>query len=359
MSLLLTSVGVVALGRAVISATARTPSYLPVGRVARRLRRLLWLSLALKAGAGALMSVLGASLTPPFAALALLGGAGLTLLEFALMFRWLYPHERTQRGLQASLGDYLQGRLRLVWDALAPILAGGLGALTVSYTLSGQYRGWGGLGILTASAMGLSALLIGLGMMRRPTPLPIRWVPVETHLLNEAHRLGRELGVRVQEILVLDGTRLRRANAFALSGGRIAVTDYLLATLTEREVFAVLAHEVAHLAQRRRLVRLWLMQLGAGVGGAVALAPLWERLPRWGLLAWLGLLTLGMTLPLLRARQRHEREADAFAVSQYGKEPLASALRKIAALHQRGADEQGDAVHPSLQNRLRAIERLI
>lgn len=318
----------------------------------------MWLSIALKAGAGALAYVWGASLTPPLVALALTGGAGLTMLEFGLIFRWLYPQERAQRNLQATLWEYLQGRLRLVWDALAPILSVGLGALALSYTLSGQYRSAGAWGALTAGVMGLGALLIGLGMMRRPTPLPVRSVAVEAHLLAEARRLGRELGVRVHEILVLDGTRLRSANAFALSGGRIAITDTLLAGLTEREVFAVLAHEVAHLAQRRRLIRLWLLLMGVGAGVTVAVAPLWDRLPRGGLLVWLGLLTLGMTLPMLRLRQRHEREADAFAVSQYGKEPLARALCKIARLHQRESNEHSDALHPSLQTRLQVIERL-
>lgn len=358
LSLLLISMGVVARGWAILSrfsTTAGTPSYLPVGRVARRLRGLMWLSIALKAGAGALAYVVGASLTPPLAALALIVSAGLTLLEFGLIFRWLYPSERVQRELPASLWEYLQGRLGLVWDALAPILSVGLVALTLHYTLSGQYRSEGAWGALTAGAMGVGALLIGLSIMRRPTPLPIRAVAVEAHLLTEARRLGRELGVRVNQILVLDGTRLRRANAFALSGGRIAITDTLLAILTEREVYAVLAHEVAHLAQRRRLLRFWFLLLGAGVGSAILVAPLWERLPRWGLLVWLGLLTLGMTLPMLRLRQRHEREADAFAVSEYGKEPLASALRKIARLHQREATERGDSLHPSLQARLRMI----
>ena len=328
------------------------------GRVARRLKRLLWLSVVLKAGVGALAYGLGAEVASPVVALALLGGTGLVLLEFGLIFCWLYPLERAYRGLTASLGDYLQARLRLVWDSLAPLLSVGMGALTLSYTLSGEYRLQGAWGTLMASAMGLSALLIGLGVMRRPIPLAVRSVSVEAHLLMEAQRLGRELGVRVREILVLDGTRLRQANAFALSGGRIAVTDILLASLTEREVYAVLAHEVAHLAQRRRLVRLWLLLLGVGASTAIAAAPLWEHLPRWGLLAWLGFLALGTTVPIFRLRQRHEREADAFAVSQYGKEPLANALRKIARLHQRDPNEPSDATHPSLQTRLKAIEQI-
>lgn len=287
----------------------------------------------------------------------LVASAGLTLLEFGLIFHWLYPLERAQRDLHATRREYLIARLGLVWDALAPIVTFGLGTLTLVYLFSGQLREGGVWGVLIASGMGLCALISGLSLSRRAVPLPIHSVPIEAHLLEEAQRLGRELSVQVREILVLDGSRVRRANAFALSGGRIALTDYLLASLTEQETLAVIAHEVAHLAQRRRLIRLWLVTLGMGVGGTLALAPLWERLPNWGLLLWMGLLTLGTTLPILRLRQRHEREADAFAVSQYGAAPLKNALRKIATIHHRETDQQGDAVHPALQERLRYLEK--
>ncbi|MCX7993676.1 MAG: M48 family metalloprotease [Fimbriimonadales bacterium] len=350
-TLLLTSLGILVLGRWFVRPGAS------FGRTMRLLKHLLWLSILVKASHGTLAYLREPSLAPPLWALTLIMGGAQVIGEFALLFRWLYPVERAQRGLQASLVEYVLARLRLVWDALAPILIAGLGTLTLSYIATGQYRTWGVWGVLTAGTMGLTVLLIGIGLMRRPTPLPIRSVPVETHLLEEAQRLGRELGVQVREVLVLDGMRLRRANAFALSGGRIAITDYLLASLTEREALSVIAHEVAHLAQRRRLVRLWIVQLSAGGGVALMLAPLWERLPAWGLLVWLVLLAAGMALPLLHLRQRHEREADAFAVSQYGVEPLASALRKVATLHLREADRRGDAVHPALNARLEYLGR--
>ncbi|MCS7301165.1 MAG: M48 family metalloprotease [Fimbriimonadales bacterium] len=348
LTLLLTSLGVVALGRILIGRGRA-----PLGRLTRQLRLLLWGSWLSKV-ALALGAYLQGAL---WMALMLLGGAGLTLLEFAWLFRWLYPLERAQRGVQASPREYLAARLRLVWDALAPVVAGSLGALTLVYTASDQYRAAGSIGGLIAIGMGTTALLIGLSLARYPAPLPVRAVPVEAHLLNEARRIGRLLGVEVRAILVLDGARLRSANAFALSGGRIALTDYLLASLTEQETLAVIAHEVAHLAQRRRLVRLWLLQLVGGVALGLGLAPLWEQLPSWGLLLWLIALVVGMLLPATWMRQRHEREADDFAVSLYGATPLRSALLKIATLHQRETHAQGDAVHPSLQRRLAVLER--
>lgn len=350
LSLLLTSPAILALGLWCARADA------PFGRIMRRLKRLLWLSIVLKACIGALAYTMGSSLPSPLVAVALVTGAALVLGEFWVIFGWVYPLEKAQRHLHASRGEYLLMRLRLVWETLAPFLAVGLGALAFSDLQSGAYRA-GGLGLLSTGALALGAVLIGVAFVRRPTPLPVRSVPVEAHLLAEAQRMGWELGVVVREILVLDGTRLRNANTFALSGGRIAITDYLLANLTELETLAVLAHEVAHLAQRRRLLGLWVKLLGAGIGVAIACAPLWERLPPWGLLLWLGVLGVGMTLPLLWLRQRHEREADAFAVSQYGVEPLESALRKIAAIHQRPTHSRGDAVHPALAMRLQTLRR--
>ncbi|MDM7460523.1 MAG: M48 family metalloprotease [bacterium] len=341
------SVVVVAFGRIEVRASA------PIGRRTRRLRRLLWLSLLMKVAVGAWWYPLGA----PLASLALLLGVGLTLIEFGLIFYWLYPIERTERELPATAREYLIARLGMVWDALAPIAAFGLGALTLDYLWSGESRAAGAWGALTVSAMGLGALLSGLSISRRATPFPARCLPVRAHFLEEAQRLGRELGVTVREIVVLDGTRLRRADAFALSGGRIALTDYLLASLTEQQILAVIAHEVAHLAQRKRLVRLWLLTLAGGVGGAVVVAPFAHQLPPWGLLVWLGLIAFALMLPMQRLRRRHEREADAFAVSQYGVEALQGALRVIATLHQREPDHSSDAVHPSLTQRLQALQK--
>ena len=323
----------------------------------RGIRRLLWLSIGSKGVAWGALYADGVPSAAPLAALGLLLSSGQTLLEFGAIFWRLYPRERAERRLAATQREYLAVRLRPVLDALMPLLAVGLAGLTAHYTLSGAHRDWGGWGMLTAGAMGLCALLMGLGITRRAAPLPIRTVSVAPSLLAEAKRLGDELGVQAREILVLDGTCTRTANAFALSGGRIALTDYLLAALTEQELHAVLAHEMAHLAQRRRLVRLWALLMGAGVALTLASAPLWERLPRWGLLALLIALALGMLAPMLWLRRRHELEADAFAVSQYGAEPLASALRKLAALHPRESRRSGDALHPSLQERLERLQR--
>ena len=104
-------------------------------------------------------------------------------------------------------------------------------------------------------------------------------------------------------------------------------------------------------------MRVWTLLTLLGVALTLAGAPLWERLPRWGLLAMLVALALGMLAPMLWLRRRHEQEADAFAVSQYGAEPLIRALRKLAALQPRDAQRASDALHPSLHERLQRLQR--
>lgn len=348
---LLISLGIVALGR------WWTRPTVPLPRVMGRLRRLLWLSIGAKGVLWGMLVAIAEIPDAPIAALGLLANGGQTLLEFAAIFTRLFPRERAERGLTLSRREYLATRLRPVQDALAPLLAGGLASLTAHYTLSGAYQQSGGWGAVCASVMGLTALLIALGIHRRAAPLPARTVSLAPSLLAEAKRLGNELGVQVREILVLDGTRTRTANAYALSGGRIALTDYLIAALTERELYTVLAHEIAHLAQRRRLVRVWMLLTSAGIATMLVSVPFWGRLPRWGLIALLCALAVGMFAPMLYLRRRHEQEADAFAVSQYGVEPLESALRKLAQLNPRDTHRTGDALHPSLRERLHHLRR--
>ncbi|GBC93909.1 Protease HtpX [bacterium HR15] len=295
----------------------------------------------------------------PFAishlAFALCFGFALVLGEFTLLFWWLYPLERVRRGLTLSRGEYLRLRVGLVFEMLAPLLAVALVALAVVSALY-HPRGRSAGDPLWMGMMGVAGVALGVIYTRRGLMLPVRSLSLAQPLQEEVQRMGRELGVQVRTLLVLDGARARMANAFALSGGRIAITDYLLASLTEREVLAVLAHEVAHLAQRRRLWRLWLLKLGAASGLLLGLAPFWRRLPAWSHLLLMGTLVGCMAAPMRWLRRQHELEADAFAVSQYGADAMKSALQKVAALH--GAPKESKkGIHPSLQQRLARLEQ--
>ncbi|MEJ5295568.1 MAG: M48 family metalloprotease [Fimbriimonadales bacterium] len=349
------SVLVAALGlRLVSSLSAGERSF---GRALRAIKRLFLFSVSVKATAAFGVFSLGGAYSEPVWAGLILVAMGLLLGEFGLIFWRLYPLERRHRGVEIGIWDYVAMRLGLIFELLAPLVAGGLMILSITYTLRGGYREHGSLGILLAGLMGTGGVGMGVLFFRRRLILPVRPLTLPESLMGEVRRMGRELGITVRDVVVLDGRRVRMANAFALSGGRIAITDYLLAHLEPREVLAVLAHEVAHLAQRRRLVRLWAYLLGAAVGLTVGLAPLWERFPNWVGILLMGLLGFGMSLPLVLMRARNEREADTYAVSEYGTEALRSALIKMARLNHREAQEQTDRLHPSLQERLRLIER--
>ncbi len=326
-------------------------------RILRMLKRLLWLSVGLKVSVGCVAYWAGILEGEPRIAFALGWGLLLLLGEFALLFWRLYPIERFHRGLELSRGDYLRACVSLVFEQVAPLVIAGMGLLTLSYTLKGSWHTQGAFGVLTAGMMGITTVGLAVLFYRRRWLLPIRPLALGASLQSEVQRLAHSVGLRRVEVVVLDGRRARMANAFALSGGRIAITDYLMAHLTEREVLVVMAHEVAHLAQRRRLVRLWLYLFGTAIGLTVGLAPLADHLPKWVGFLLLGLLLLALNLPMVWLRRHHEREADAFAISEYGADTLRSALCKIYALNGRTPHESSDSVHPSLQQRLKWIEK--
>src|SRR5258708_3755830 len=74
--------------------------------------------------------------------------------------------------------------------------------------------------------------------------------------------LAGQAGVRLQQLYVVPMARGRMANAFAVRGNLVVLTDYLLEPLTRREVDAVMAHEITHL-KRRHLLLLSLTLMGA------------------------------------------------------------------------------------------------
>lgn len=326
-------------------------------RVRGSLKRILWFSVLLKVGGVVGSVVRDESHSCPIGAVALLFCIVLVMLELGWLFWRLYPLERRFRGVELGLWEYVRVRLGLVFELLAPLVAFGLMALTALYTIQGEYRQHGGWGVVMAGWMGTAGVALAIFYFRGRLILPVRPVVFPESLRIEIERMARDLGVSIREILVLDGRKVRMANAFALPGGRVALTDYLLAHLEPREILAVLAHEIAHLAQRRRLVRLWLYLLGMALGLTVGLAPMWQGLPSWVGVVLMGLLTGAMSFPMILLRARHEREADTYAISVCGADPLRSALIKTAQLNRRSAQERTDRLHPSLEARLRFIER--
>jgi Zn-dependent protease with chaperone function len=70
-------------------------------------------------------------------------------------------------------------------------------------------------------------------------------------------------GIPFNSIMIYPASKLRWVSAFAMTGGRLGITETLLQSLSRREVDAVAAHEMSHLRRRHRakfLIALLLAQ---------------------------------------------------------------------------------------------------
>jgi Zn-dependent protease with chaperone function len=144
------------------------------------------------------------------------------------------------------------------------------------------------------------------------------------------------------------------ANAVALPGGLVIVTDGLVKLLDEDEVVAVLAHELGH-QEHRHVLRMVMQSTSVALIASMALGDI------------SGLAVLGAGVPVFLMNNHYsrdfEREADAFAfdlLRRHGHSPqaFASAMRKIK---NRYGDDSGALAylssHPATDDRIAAAER--
>ncbi len=180
-------------------------------------------------------------------------------------------------------------------------------------------------------------------------PLFFKFEPLRQEGLEAAVRsLMEKAGLAVSQVFQVDASRRsRHSNAYFTGLGRvkrIVLFDTLLEQMADREILAVLAHEVGHWRLRHVLKRLLGMQL-------LFLAAAWLafRLIGWGglpqliglpaasfpaqviILSFLGGLAAFPLTPLGSAlSRRHEWQADRFARRLTGRpQDLASALVKL------------------------------
>ncbi len=174
-------------------------------------------------------------------------------------------------------------------------------------------------------------------------------------LRDRLFALARAAGVHIRQLYVLPMRRSRIANAFAVRGGMVMLTDHLLEHLSRREVDAVMAHEITHL-RRGHPLRLALSLILVPVA-------LLTVLPSFvGPLAMpIGvLLAAGISYFISR---RFERSADAGAVKLTGDpEALISALARLNRLNhvpvEWGRWTERWLTHPSTRRRADAIALL-
>ena len=184
----------------------------------------------------------------------------------------------------------------LVAAAVAPAVFLALGAMSV---VRAEWLAAVAL-FAVAAALALACLARnrkGLGL----TPHSV------THglLRDRLFALAERAGVKLQQLYVLPMRRMRLANAFAVSGQMVMVTDLLLERLDRDEVDAILAHEIAHL-KRGDPAKLAMANLAAAVVPMVALSFL-----GWG---WVAVGVCGGLLVATAYSRRIERAADGEAL---------------------------------------------
>ncbi len=172
-------------------------------------------------------------------------------------------------------------------------------------------------------------------------------------LRNRLFALARSAGVKLKQVYVMSNSQT--ANAFAIQGNNIVLTDSLLHHLNKREIDAVMAHEIAHLQYRhpQMLQALLVLAVLVGMGSAPILATCLGGLP----FVLVVLLLLGIYCACSRY---FEYEADRQA-ALLTNDPVAmiAGLVKLAQLSRiplnwdRGS--QWMMTHPSIRQRVRAV----
>lgn len=179
-------------------------------------------------------------------------------------------------------------------------------------------------------------------------PLFNKFTPLQNNSVRERiQALLQRTGFRSRGIFVMDGSRRSaHGNAYFTGFGkskRIVFFDTLLEHLGEKEIEAVLAHELGHF-KRRHVVKRMLLTFGMSLLGLALLG--WLIAQPW-FYAGLGmtqpsnhaaLMLFMLTIPVFTfflqplftwSSRRHEYEADSFAAEQTDAKDLVNALVKL------------------------------
>jgi predicted Zn-dependent protease len=153
-----------------------------------------------------------------------------------------------------------------------------------------------------------------------------------------------------------DGGRLG-ANAIALPGGTIILTDQLVALAkSEDEIAGVLAHEIGHVTERHSLRQIY-RALGIGFMAAVIIGDTSQLLDN--------VIAQAAVLDTLSYSRQFERDADAKSVelmTAAGRDPVAfiSLLDRIFEKAGVDSDDAGWlSTHPGNENRREEVQKKI
>lgn len=177
------------------------------------------------------------------------------------------------------------------------------------------------------------------------------FVPAPERVLKIAHEISAKMKIPYRRILLI---RSPRAHAFAFPGQNLIVfTQRLLDLLTDAEVAAVCAHEMAHLSESRG------MRLCRYIGSKAFLpwifvSPLFNRFGPWALLFLVAITVSCLRLSAWISRKLEVR-ADCLAKATEGE--LGVYARALARLYEDNlvpAVLAGKQRHPDLYDRLLA-----
>lgn len=208
---------------------------------------------------------------------------------------------------------------------------------------------------------------------------------VEAWLLATVQRQAQAAGIGMPTVAIYPSDT---PNAFATGARRdaalVAVSSGLLRGMTRREVEAVLAHEVSHVANGdmvtltliQGVVNTFVIFLSRVVGGIVDKA-VFRTERGWGPGYWITVMALELVFGLLASTivmwfsRRREFRADAGAARIEGKDAMISALLRLGqgapselpqgmqAMGIKGGKARAIfSSHPSIEDRVMALEKL-
>ncbi|MEO0455583.1 MAG: M48 family metalloprotease [Cyanobacteria bacterium P01_A01_bin.114] len=181
-------------------------------------------------------------------------------------------------------------------------------------------------------------------------------------LRDRIFALAQPAGVSLNQVYVLPMRRSRMLNAFAVSGGNVMLTDYLIKHLNKAEVDAVMAHEIAHLHYGHIQKKVTALVLLSVVALVILLFTFIFLMSGWRW--WLAVpivCFLGLSLALMYGlSRRFEYQADAKAARLTGNaQAMISGLGKLARLNQMplqwGFWGEIWMTHPSIRRRINAL----
>jgi Zn-dependent protease with chaperone function len=254
---------------------------------------------------------------------------------------------------EQTAGEIYRQAASSIVTSLVPLL---LLLIGVFLLLEKQFRP----GVLSIGAAGVARVLAVKLVLRGQDLRP--YAVTVGALRDRIFALAQAAGVTLRQLYILPTGKMPEANAFAMAGGNVLVTDHLVRNMTRRQMDAIVAHELGHLKYHHPG---WLLAIF--VGACVLpmllgprLLPVLNDLP-----GWLTHIPFGIILAVLLMHfmsRRFEHQTDSYAAWLTGDpEALITGLIKLHRLSlmpmRWGKYEEGLLTHPSTSTRLETIAR--